>query len=270
VSSPLAQPHPWDLVSTAYDQEVAESFRTFAREAVRRAALARGSRLVDVATGPGTLALHAAREGHRVAALDFSEGMIARLQARIAAEGVSGVEPVVGDGMALPYPDAQFDGAFSMFGLMFFPDRAKGFRELARVLRPGAPAVISSWVPLERVPILAFLFASLTELLPPPPGSPPFKPPLADPAECIAEMTAGGFTAVETAVVSGSFDAPSTAELWASMERTNVVFVLRREALGDEAWSGYSRQILERLTARFGPGPQVLEMPAYLTIGRKA
>ena len=34
-----------------------------------------------------------------------------------------------------------------MFGLMFFPDRAKGFAELFRVLRPGATAVVSSWAP---------------------------------------------------------------------------------------------------------------------------
>lgn len=48
------------------------------------------------------------------------------------------------DGQALPFDDNIFDGAFSLAGLIFFPDRAAGFRELRRVLRPGRRAVVSS------------------------------------------------------------------------------------------------------------------------------
>jgi SAM-dependent methyltransferase len=269
MSSPFAQPHPWDIVAAAYSDEVTPQFEHYAEGALRRAALAPSSRIVDVAAGPGTLSVLAARAGHRAAAIDFSEGMIASLRARLAAEGITSVEALVGDGMALPFPDASFDGGFSMFGLMFFPDRAKGFRELARVLRPGAPCVVSSWVPADRLPFLGFLFSTVAELVPPPPGTPPFKPPLADPSECVAEMAAGGFEEVEVVEVVETMDAPSTSALWASLERTNVLFALRKEALGDAAWNQISRQVLERLTAKFGAGPQTLAMPAYLTVGRR-
>jgi len=51
-----------------------------------------------------------------------------------AREAGLDVESLVGDGMALPLADGAFDVAFSMFGLMFFPDRPRGFRELRRVL----------------------------------------------------------------------------------------------------------------------------------------
>jgi ubiquinone/menaquinone biosynthesis C-methylase UbiE len=81
--------------------------------------------------------------------------MIARLRERAAREGVADIDARVADGCALPFPDASFDAGFSSFGLMFFPDRARGFGELLRVLRPGAQAVVSSWAPMTRVPVLS-------------------------------------------------------------------------------------------------------------------
>lgn len=50
-----------------------------------------------------------------------------------------------------------------MFGLMFFPDRLAGLREMRRVVRPGCPAVISSWVPFDG-PFGALLAALRDEL----------------------------------------------------------------------------------------------------------
>ena len=99
--------------------------------------------MLDVAAGPGTLAFIASAAGAHVTAIDFSPDMIDRLRARSVREGVQ-IEARVGDGQALPFDDATFEHAFSMFGLMFFPDRAKGFRELCRVLVPGGRAVVSS------------------------------------------------------------------------------------------------------------------------------
>ena len=39
--------------------------------------------------------------------------------------------------MALPFPDAVFDAVVCQFGVMFFPDKAKSFQEVYRVLTPG-------------------------------------------------------------------------------------------------------------------------------------
>lgn len=265
--SPLASPAPWDLVADAYTAEIVPFFEAFAREALRLAGVAPGMRVVDVAAGPGTLSLLAAKAGARVSALDFAPEMIARLRARVASEGVEGVEAAVGDGMALPFADASFDAGFSMFGLMFFPDRARGFAELSRVLAPGAQAVVSSWVSFERIPMLAATFSILGELVPSP-GPPPRGFPLVDPADCRAEMSAGGFTEVAVHEFAATMEVPSTADLVASMARTNAPIVLMRRKLGD-AWEGVAARLLERLVERFGPGPHRVSMPANLIVGRR-
>jgi SAM-dependent methyltransferase len=269
MTSPLAAPHPWNLVAPAYAAELVPEFERFARAALELAALAPPGRIVDVACGPGTLTILAARAGHSVSALDFSPKMVAELGARLDSQGLaSRVDVTTGDGMALPYPDASFDAGFSMFGLMFFPDRGKGFRELLRVVKPGAPVVVSSWVPLDRVGFLAAAFAAMNELLPPPPGAPPFKPPLAYEEECIAEMRDAGFRNVGVHEVTHQMAAAPLADQWEGMVRTSAPFALRKAALG-EKWAAISSGILEKLHAKLGDGPLPITMPALVTIGRR-
>lgn len=261
---PLATPLAWDLVAEDYATEIVPQFEKYAIDALRLAKAAEGDRVLDVAAGPGTLSLLAAQFAD-VTAIDFSEPMIARLQARAAVAGFR-IDARVGDGMALPFEDGSFDVAFSMFGLIFFPDRAKGFRELARVLRPGGRAVVASWAPMDQIPLLGELFAGIREALP----GLPFgegKGPLGDAREFEAEMAGAGFQEVQVEEVSHAMEAPSLEELWASMRRSNVALVLLREKLGEEAWGAMDRAVLERLRGRFGSGPQRVEMIANLGLG---
>jgi len=141
---PLAKPQSWDIVAEEYAAVTAPFFRNYADAALRKAELTSGARVLDVAAGPGTLSLLAASQGHEVSAVDFAPNMIAQLEQAACVQKLK-VHCQVADGMALPFADASFDAAFSMFGLMFFPDRIQGFRELYRTLRPGGVAVISSW-----------------------------------------------------------------------------------------------------------------------------
>ena len=269
MTSPLAAPGPWDLVAPAYSAELVPQFESYSREALQLAALAPSSRIVDVAAGPGTLSILAAQAGHTVAALDFSAKMIAALRSRVEAEGLaSKIDAREGDGMALPYDDASFDAGFSMFGLIFFPDRDKGFRELLRVVKPGAPVVVSSWQPLDRIPFLHAAMGALSELLPPPPNAPPYDPPLTTREKCVAEMSQAGFRDVVAHEVTFATPAASPADAWAFMQRTTAPIVLRKQALG-EKWDAVSKGVLERLTAKLGDAPRAMEMSAYLTIGRR-
>jgi SAM-dependent methyltransferase len=262
--SPLAAPEPWDIVADAYAEEVAPMFESFAREALDVADVSEGTRVADVAAGPGTLALLAAQRGAKVCAVDFSESMLRQLRARASGLGLH-VDAVHGDGTKLPWASASFDAGFSMFGLMFFPDRHAGFRELARVLRPGARAVVSSWVDMTKLPLLAAVFGTFGESMPGP-ASPPREMPLADPETCRAEMAAGGFTDVTVRESSFTFPVPSTADLVDSMIRTNAPVALAREQMG-EGWPAVESKWRELLQARIGDGPHELMMPAHLICG---
>lgn len=111
----------------------------FCEDAVRLAEIAPGMRLLDIATGPGALALAAARAGADVTAIDFSQAMIDRLSIRPGAESVTALRM---DGQALDLASDSFDRVCSVFGIPLFPDWRAGLREMARVLKPGGRAVL--------------------------------------------------------------------------------------------------------------------------------
>lgn len=268
MASPLAAPLPWDLVATAYAAEVMPIFDRFARIALELGGADRGQHLVDVACGPGTLSVRAAELGATVAAIDFSPEMVANFRARIAADALTGIAVQVGDGQQLPYDDGTFDAGFSMFGLMFFPDRAAGFRELRRVVKPGGRVVVSSWHPLDQVPFMAAFFGKLGEIMrrnnPTAPAAPP-RFPLIAAADYQDEMGAAGFSDIAVSTVEASIASAPPRDLWANVQRTNAPIVLMQHQLG-AAWQPIADEIGDALEAQFGSGPQTITMRAWLGV----
>lgn len=256
--SPLALPMSWDLVADAYAAEMMPAFDHFAREALRLAEVPAGGRVVDVACGPGTLSLVAAAAGHEVDALDFSPKMVEHL----AAKKHPRVHARIGDGQALPYADGAFDAGFSLVGLIFFPDRAKGIAELRRVLRPGARAVISSWPESKVAPPLAAIFAAIGQVTGNTgPGEPP---PLATEAAIRAELGASfGDVAVHTVTAVQRF--ASLDEMWSSFTRTFAPLVLLRPRLGDR-WTELEEIARGKIAAALGGGPAEIVMPGLFSV----
>lgn len=264
--SPLSQPDPWNLVAGDYVDEVAPLLAHYASDAIELARLAAGERVLDVAAGPGTLSLLAAPRAGRVVAVDFSADMLTLLRRRAEEIGFDHVEVRIADGQALPFADASFDCAFSMFGLMFFPDRDAGFRELRRVLAPGGRAVVSSWSPFEKVPLVAALFDAIRELVPDLPFGDD-RQPLAEPDEFRAEMSAAGLGAVEIHTVAHRLEKPSARAFWDAQARAAAWIALLRQRHGEAEWGQLSEAVIARLQERFGPGAVRMEWPAHLALG---
>jgi ubiquinone/menaquinone biosynthesis C-methylase UbiE len=263
--SPLASPEPWTLVADDYTLELLPMFELFSHDALGLVPTPAGARLLDVAAGPGTLTLLAAEAGSSLAAIDFSPQMVTNLKRRLNGAQL-GADVRLGDGQELPWAEAEFDAAFSMFGLMFFPDRARGFAELFRVLKPGGAAVVSSWAPFHG--IFKSVMGAMAEVLPDIPfGS--GKGPLGDPDEFAAELRAAGFAEVKVTPFTHTLPGESPAEVWAQCQRTTAPIVLLKRRLGEAKWAEVTSGVVERLEAEYGTSPVEVTTTAYLGFGKK-
>ncbi len=257
---------PWNLVADGYTAGVLPMMEHFAREALQLAALPSAPHIVDVATGPGTLAFLAARDGVAVSAIDFSPGMVAKLRDREMEMGIRLVDVRVGDGQDLPFDDDFFDGAFSIHGLIFFPDRAAGFRELHRVLRPGRRAVVTSMASLSSQFNMAIqLISSELPDLPIAKG----EPPLSDPEVFRREMSAAGFREVSVHTFEYSETMPTPTDFWGKVQRAAAFVVLLQHRLGEERWAEVSQRVAKQLAMALGDGPVEEVYTAHLGVGIK-
>ena len=102
--------------------------------------------ILDLACGTGDFSVAIARKmpvGAHVTGVDLSEGMLAVMKEKVAAEGLQEKISIrQGDGEELPFADGSFDRVTIAFGIRNFENREKGLREMLRVLRPGGRVVI--------------------------------------------------------------------------------------------------------------------------------
>lgn len=266
-TGPMQQPATWDAVAPGYAEVVSRWFGAVAVEAARDASLESSDRVIDVAAGPGTLALVVAPQVAEVTATDFSPGMIAELGARAARAGLDNVEGAVMDAQALDVADGAFDVAFCLFGFMFFPDRPRAFRELHRVLRPGGRVVVATWTPIERRPLMQIGFDAVAEVFPDLPR--PGKGDLQQPEECVAEMTDAGFREVSARLFTASVRVESAEQYLEDTERSGLPLAVLRKKLSPAVWADAYARLLEVVRRRVPAGGADLTAEAILTRGRR-
>jgi SAM-dependent methyltransferase len=105
-----------------------------------------GLSAADVGTGTGILAAELARLGCRVVAIDHSPRMLEAAAAKLAADGITGVELRQGEAGRLPLPDGAVQAAFAHMVLHYLPSPAEALREMARVVAPGGTVVVVDFV----------------------------------------------------------------------------------------------------------------------------
>lgn len=112
----------------------------YRRQALVRAGLRPGMRLLDVATGTGLMARGGSRvvgKTGRVVGIDPSRGMLGEARKKPAGPLVQGRAE------ALPFRDGHFDMVSMGFALRHVPDLAATFQEYRRVLRPGGRLLLT-------------------------------------------------------------------------------------------------------------------------------
>lgn len=124
--------------------------RTWRSRLVSRSEAAPGSRVLDVCTGTGDVAISFARRVPEatIEAVDFSTGMIERARSKAARGGFSSrLTFRVANALALPFPGQSFDVVCCSFGLRTLSDYRRGIREMVRVARPGGRVLIMEFEP---------------------------------------------------------------------------------------------------------------------------
>lgn len=188
--------------------------------------------ILEIACGNGELSraalLHCLAEraatgrAGRVVATDFSEEMVANARRNLSAHGGEELfECRVEDGQALSFERGSFDAVFSSFGIFLFPDRAAGWREAARVLRPRGFLGTTVWrgpednalVRLQMGPMIAALPERIRAGLPRPSWLE-----ISTPEGLEREIASAGFTDVEVTVMDAVFTAPTPRTMWHSMQ----------------------------------------------------
>lgn len=111
------------------------------RERIRQLVpLAGDERAVDAGTGTGPIAFALAPLVGSVVGIDLVPAMIEEARSRAAA--YPNVELLVGDALAMPFPDGAFDLATSGRTLHHLARPEAAIRELARVVRPGGLVLV--------------------------------------------------------------------------------------------------------------------------------
>ena len=121
---------------------------------------------LDVCAGTLDLAAELANRppfSGRIVGADFAAPML-RLGTGKARQGA--IVPAAADALALPFSSGRFDGAMVAFGVRNLADLDAGLGELARVLRPGARAVILEFTTPTSKPFRSLYLFYFHRLLP--------------------------------------------------------------------------------------------------------
>jgi len=264
----LADPDPWTNVAAGYAGWVHGQLSRYAQDAVRVLQPSPTSTVLDVACGTGAATLAFARVASHVTGVDFSAGMLDRLRASPAVAASDNLTLLEGDGQRLDLPDDHVDFGVSMFGLMFFRDRAAGFAELRRCVRPGGRVAVSCWPPAADSAAMRWMVDGFAHAFPENPPPPESDAALDSADKLREELDAAGFVEVEVHQLSHDVVVDDVAEFWREMLAGNVRAGMARPNFSDDEWARRHDAAIAYLQ-RNATLPLRLPMPAILGIGTK-
>lgn len=140
--------HMFDTISENYDRlnrvislGIDQKWR---KKVIRLALENRPTRVLDVATGTGDLAIALAENGEvQVTGLDISPGMLEVGKQKIQQKQLGKqIDMLIGDSEEIPFEDDTFDAVTVAFGVRNFENLEAGLQEISRVLKPKGRIVI--------------------------------------------------------------------------------------------------------------------------------
>lgn len=141
-------------------------FEPFAQHIAGRISQLSPSNILELASGTGRLTRllpAAAARNASIIASDINPAMINYGRSKNYQAAIEWMEI---DAVSLPFEDNSFDCVVVQFGVMFYSDKIKAFKEALRVLKPGGHFIFSCWDTLAHNPVPTIINQVLHEFFP--------------------------------------------------------------------------------------------------------
>jgi ubiquinone/menaquinone biosynthesis C-methylase UbiE len=245
-------------------------FVDYALDLTRRVTSTTPSKVLETAAGTGIVTRmlrDALPASTHLLASDLNTPMLEVARKKFKAGEKVDLQPA--DATALPFGDAAFDAVACQFGVMFFPDKDKSYREVYRVLSPGGRYVFNVWDAFEYNPFARIAHETIGRFLPSDvPGfyRVPFGYHQIDPVK--ASLLTAGFDAISATVVKFQKTIASAEEFAKGLVLGNPVI----EEIRSRGTAEPDQVVLAVTTAlrqAFGQDPGRMPLQAIVFSARK-
>jgi ubiquinone/menaquinone biosynthesis C-methylase UbiE len=254
----------WQAIASQYESLFAGATKHYVDSLLKITGTSSGTRLLDVACGPGFAAAKAKEMGAVPVGVDFSSAMIAVAKSKHAA-----IDFIVADATALPFEGSSFDAIIANFGVHHFENPGHALKEFVRVLGPAGRLAFTIWADPQENPawrlIVDAVNAHGTFDVPMPAGNDK-----RNSIEDFIELTQGaGFSGVRAEQLERPWRMPAGTDLVSLFENSTVrmAFLLKGQNL--KALSVIRQHVARAIKARLSDGQIRLSTNAYVVIASK-
>jgi len=226
--------------------------------------------VLEIAAGTGRVTRHIRKvlpPYVKLVASDLSGDMLAIAKREL---NNNGIEFRTEDAQNLSFPDNSFDLVICQFGMMFLPDKKKGFAEIYRVLKPDGKFMYFTWDDTLKMPMFKIL---INETIVPnfeDEDTSRFFTPFSmyDPVELEGFLTEAGFRVVKAnhvALTSGPSTAANLVDAFLVKHRLGREVAAKDPTLLETL----AKKVEAEFTRQLGTGDLKLDLSAFLTTGIK-
>jgi SAM-dependent methyltransferase len=255
----------WEKAAEYYVDAFAPLTRQTAEPLLDAVGAQAGTRVLDVACGPGFITAAAAARGANVTGLDFASAMI-----EYAQHTHPGVSFRIGDAQKLPFDAASKDAVVMNFGLLHLARPDQAIAEAHRVLVPGGRYGFTIWAGPEDAVGFGMVLKAVESFgrtdVGLPEGPPFFR--FSSVAECQRVMELTGFTDTQVQKLPLTWTLPSADAVFDAVSRGGVRTSALLRAQTPEAREQIRLAVRQSVEGYARGNVFELPMPAMLASGR--